>query len=566
MKKILSLLVVAGFLVSCNCNTGQKENATSNPVLDNIYSQLEFEMPQVKEPVISDTEYSIVDYGAIGDGKVLNTDAFAKAIEDASKNGGGKVVIPRGIWLTGPIVLKDNINLHAEAGALIIFSKDKSLYPIIETSFEGLDTYRCISPLYAKGVSNIAFTGSGVWDGSGDVWRHVKKSKVTATKWKKLVKSGGVLDAKGNIWFPSEEYKKAIESSPMNVPEHLTTLEEHEAIRDFLRPVLMSLVECKNVLLDGPTFQNSPAWCLHPLMCENMIIRNITVNNPSYSQNGDGLDIESCKNTILHDCKFDVGDDAICIKSGKDKDGRDRGIPNENLIVYNCIVYHGHGGVVVGSEMSGGVKNLFVNNCTFIGTDVGIRFKSTRGRGGVVENIYISDIEMVNIPATAVSFNMYYGGKSASESAADGDDKKIVREIPPVTEETPVFKDIFMENIRCVGAKTGIVLQGLPEMPLANVNIKNIHIEAENGFSCSDAEGVNIENMILGGEQKPVMLFSNNNDVTINGLEFAANSDEQIVISGADTKKLTISNVKNADWQSNVKVAKEVVASEVTFK
>src|SRR5690606_35184650 len=183
-------------------------------------------------------------------------------------------------------------------------------------------------------------------------------------------------------------------------------------VKDFLRPVMVSLVGCNKVLLDGPTFQNSPAWNLHPLMCSNVILRNLTVRNPWYSQNGDGVDLESCKNVLIYNNTFDVGDDAICFKSGKNEDGRKRGMATENVIVKNNVVYHGHGGFVIGSEMSGGVKNVHVSNCTFLGTDVGLRFKSTRGRGGVVENIYISDIDMTNIPTESIRFNMFYGGNA----------------------------------------------------------------------------------------------------------------------------------------------------------
>ena len=192
---------------------------------------------------------------------------------------------------------------------------------------------------------------------------------------------------------------------------------------------MVSLISCNKVLLDGPVFQNSPAWCIHPLMCENLTVRNIDVRNPWYSQNGDGIDIESCKNSVVYNCTFDVGDDAICIKSGKDQEGRDRGMPTENLIVKNCVVYHGHGGVTVGSEMSGGVKNMHVSGCTFIGTDVGLRFKSNRGRGGVVEKIFISNIDMINIPTNAISFNLYYGGLSPDELMAQNEQEKKNSEI-----------------------------------------------------------------------------------------------------------------------------------------
>ena len=320
---------------------------------------------------------------------------------------------------------------------------------------------------------------------------------------------------------------------------------------------MISLVSCKKVLIDGPTFQNSPAWCIHPLLCEDFILRNATVRNPWYSQNGDGIDIESCKNSIIHNSNFDVGDDAICIKSGKDKEGRDRGIPNENLIVKNCIVYHGHGGVTVGSEMSGGVRNLHVSNCTFLGTDVGLRFKSNRGRGGVVENIYISNVEMINIPTQAISFNLYYSGRSASEDFEAGNNSPVVK-LLPVTDETPQFKNIFIHDVNCKGAYQGIFLQGLPEMMLENVQLENIKMEADFGLICSDAKNVKIKNLIFKTKNTPAIDLKNSTDITIDGFVTSNEASPLIHVSGSRTGNTIFKNVgiKNPDKQ--VIIEKEV--------
>lgn len=366
-RKILLCIALTSFALIFNTVSAQKSTGT--------YKNIEFTMAEVQDPVIPNYSVNLKDFGAVNGGYVLNTKAFADAIDALSKKGGGKLIIPPGIWLTGPIILKSNIELHAERGALIKFSTDKSLYPIIETSFEGLNTWRCISPIYGKNLENVAFTGNGVWDGSGEAWRQVKKSKLTDEQWKKFVASGGVLNEKKDSWYPSEQYLKGAKGADQNIRLDLKTKEDFEAIHDFLRPVLVSIQNSKRVMFDGPVFQNSPAWNIHPLLIEDLIVRNITVRNPWFSQNGDGLDVESCKNVVIENSSFDVGDDAICIKSGKDKDGRDRGVPCENIIVKNNIVYHGHGGVTVGSEMSGGVKNLHVSNCTFMGTDVGLRLK-----------------------------------------------------------------------------------------------------------------------------------------------------------------------------------------------
>ncbi len=468
MKKLL-LTLVAALAVSLGAQA------------DNPYKKytekLPFSMPEVKAPVIPDYQVKLTDFGGVGDGITLNTEAFAKAIDALSKKGGGKLVVPQGVWHTGPIVLKSNIELHLKSGAVILFAADESLYPIIETSFEGLDTRRLQSPIYAKGATNIAITGNGVIDGNGQYWRPVKKSKVTASHWKSLLAIPGSQELKKDYWVPSAGYAKGEQGANMNVP-NAQTEEEWNAIKRFLRPVMISLVQCKNVMLKGLIFQNSPAWNLHPLMCENVIIDKVLVRNPSYAQNGDALDLESCKNALIINSRFDAGDDGICIKSGKDADGRRRGIPCENVVVDGCTVFAGHGGFVVGSEMSGGVKNIMVENCQFLGTDVGLRFKSTRGRGGIVENIYINKVSMTDIKTDAITFNMYYGGKSVAEMLADGDNPDNTTKMP-VTEETPIFRNIHIADCVCNGAGRAMEFNGLPEMPIDGITLQNLTILAK---------------------------------------------------------------------------------------
>ena len=503
-----------------------------------------FTMPVIKEPVFPQNTANITDFGAVSDGQTLNTQAIADAIEEVSKKGGGKVIIPRGLWLTGPIILKSNINLYSEEGALIIFSPDKNLYPLIETGFEGQNTVRCTSPIYGKGLENIAITGKGIFDGSGEAWRPVKKEKLTEAQWKELLKSGGIINEDGKIWYPSESYMEGQNMSEMNVPKQFSSLEEYKKIRDFLRPVMVSLVGCKKILLDGPVFQNSPAWCLHPLMCEDLTIRNVTVRNPWFSQNGDGLDIESCKNSIVHDCSFDVGDDGICIKSGKDADGRKRAMPTENLVIRNCIVFHGHGGVTIGSEMSGGVKNVYVSGCTFLGTDVGLRFKSNRGRGGIVENLYFTDIAMINIPTHAISFNLFYGGSAPSEIPENRKNTETnASALFPVNEGTPQFRNITIKNVICKGASQGIYMQGLPELNLQNIVLENIDIESEHGLTSIDVNGLSIKGIRLVTKKLPVLSFTNTLNVEIEKLDVPKNGNKYIYINGMKSKNITIRSV-----------------------
>jgi polygalacturonase/lysophospholipase L1-like esterase len=509
-----------------------------------IYRDLEFTMPQVTEPQIPLNSVSLTDFGAVGDGFTLNTESFRQAIDYLSSRGGGTVIVPRGMWLTGPVILKSNIRMHADEGALIVFSPDKSLYPLIETSFEGYNTVRCISPIYGKDIENIAFTGKGVWDGSGHAWRPVKREKVPPPQWQDIVRSGGVVSDDGKMWYPSESYRNAQEMSDMNVPLQHGDIEDFEVMKDFLRPVMVSFVNCKKILIDGPVFQNSPAWCIHPLMCEDLTIRNITVRNPWYSQNGDGIDIESCRNTLLYNSSFDVGDDAICIKSGKNEDGRKRGMPTENLVIRNCTVYHGHGGVTIGSEMSGGVRNVSVGGCTFMGTDVGIRFKSNRGRGGVVEDIWFNDIIMTNIPAQAISFNMYYSGLSVSETLAEGKNiETTTGDIPPVNEETPWFRNISISNIMCRGAQQAIYLQGLPELNLENIRLENIDMTAENGMTCIDSKGITVTDMRLVTDNKPVLFFLNSTDVRIDNMKVTDEGEGLVEVRGSSSKNIRVESV-----------------------
>jgi len=550
-------LVLIPYFSSCVSKSVETTSAAS------LYKDLEFNMPVIPEPSFPDYSVSITECGAVGDGQTLNTLAIAAAINKVTAKGGGRVVIPRGLWLTGPIILKNNINLSIEEGALVIFSPNKELYPLIETSFEGNNTVRCTSPIYGKDLENIAITGKGVFDGTGEVWRPVKKEKVTDSQWKDLIKSGGVTSNDGKIWYPSKSYLEGQNLSEVNVPTQLTKLEDFEKIKDFLRPVMVSLINCKKILIDGPTFQNSPAWCLHPLMCEDLIIRNVTVKNPWFSQNGDGLDIESCKNTLVYDSNFDVGDDAICIKSGKDEDGRKRARPTQNLVIKNCIVYHGHGGVTIGSEMSGGVENLSVSGCTFIGTDVGLRFKSNRGRGGVVKNLFFSNINMINIPTQAISFNMFYAGLSASEMIAEGSNGITAAiELPLVTQETPQFKNISMKNITCKGAAQAIYLEGLPELNLENLTLENIDIEADKGLECHDVTGLIIKGLRLNTRKLPSIKILNGMNIDIEKLDVPESQNQVIDIKGTNSKNITIRSIKSLN-ESKVLIGKEVIRGTI---
>ena len=487
MKKLQSIFfVLIAALTACGgASKAAKEVASATAPI---------EVQSVAAPRIPVRNISLADFGGVPDGTALNTDAFAKAIAHLAQKGGGRLNVPAGIWFTGPIGLESNIELHLDDNAIIVFSTDQDLYPIINTNFEGLDVRRCLSPIHAEGAHDIAITGGGIIDGSGAAWREVKKRKVSSDQWKAITARGGLVSEDGKVWYPDEGYAKArATAGSLNKPAD--DLDENE-IKTFLRPVLVSLRECERVLLDGCTFQNSPCWNIHPLWCKDVTVRNITVRNPHYSANGDGIDIDGCERVLLEKSSFDVGDDAICIKSGKDADGRRHARVCRNLIIRDCTVYHGHGGVVIGSEMSGGVENVVVSRCNFIGTDVGLRFMSARGRGGKVHNVVCSDIYMKDIVTYGVIFNLYYEGVSATEMKAKG-----ASDIRPVDETTPEFCDFSFSGITCAGAKQAIYINGLPEMPVRGISFSNSTFTAQSAVEINFAEDVNFRNVFVNGEQ-----------------------------------------------------------------
>ncbi|MDR1810210.1 MAG: glycoside hydrolase family 28 protein [Prevotella sp.] len=537
LKRLISPVLVLSVLFSC----AQKQSNGSYPY-DYLYASLPFDMPKIQRPQFPENSVNILSYGGVGDGVTLNTQAFEDAMNVLSEKGGGTLTVPSGVWFTGPIVFRSNINLHLEKGALILFTPDKSAYPLIETSFEGLKTRRCQSPLSGRNLENIAITGEGSINGSGEAWRPLKREKVTQSHWDEVVKSGGVLK-NDKYWLPSESALKGeiLSEANFNVPSGKLTEEDWQSIRDFLRPVMVSFIACKNILLENVLFENSPSWNIHPLECENIIVDGVFIRNPSYAQNGDGIDVESCRNVIVVNTTLDVGDDAICLKSGKNEEGRKRGMPTENVIVDNCKVFKGHGGFVVGSEMSGGVRNVAVSNCQFLGTDVGLRFKSARGRGGIVENIYVDNINMFDIVTDSFLFDLYYGGKSASESLADGDVTPVTENIPEVTVETPVFRNIFVKNLVSRNARRAMFFNGLPEMNISNINIENAFISAKLGAELSESKDINFSNVTIVTQQTGAALLLNNvKSIKVQGFSAPETLGAAVKITGSRNSNIQL--------------------------
>jgi polygalacturonase len=362
----------------------------------------------------------VTDFGAVGDAATICTASIQKAIDAAAARGGGTVIVPAGQFVTGTVWLRSNINLHLEPGATLLGAQDVNAFPLWTPAWEGVKSH---APLIAgEGLDNVSITGRGTIDGRGKMW------------WDLMRKL------------------------------------------DVFRPRLIRLVDCHNVLVEGVTLTNSPSWTLNPLACDTVTIRGIIVKNPPDSPNTDGINPDSCRNVHISDCHIDVGDDCVTIKSGSEEDGRVRHQPCENITITNCTMIHGHGGVVIGSEMTGGVRNVAISNCTFVGTDRGIRLKARRGRGGAVEDLRVSNIVMDNVLCPLV-INLFYG------CGAWGDRKVTDQSPQPVTEGTPRFRRLRFSNIsaRRVRYSAAYVI-GLPEMFVEDVAFSDlsIYLDPEN--------------------------------------------------------------------------------------
>jgi len=505
-----------------NSNAQENIQAEVNSHLTN----LPFESFTIELPKFQDKDFNIKNYGAAGDGHTMNTEAFRKAIDACAEAGGGRVIVPPGLWLTGPIELKSNINFHLDRGALILFSPDHKDYPIIKIPHGG---FVVASPLYGYDLENIAITGTGLLDGNGTTWRPVKKSKVTESLWKSFVKSGGVLSEDGSTWFPSEVSRDGDKMFvQFKKDKKKLTAADLLPLRDAMRPRLVSLINCKRILIDGVTLENSPSFAFNPNLCEDMVIRNVKIINEYWAQNGDGIDIGASKNVLLYNCTVIAGDDGICMKSSKSKNST--GPALQNVVIENCVVYHAHGGFVIGSNTDGGVHNIFVKNCDFVGTDVGLRFKSGRDRGALVDNIFISNIFMKNILNEAILFNTYY------------ENKKENGETFPVTDRTPIFKDFYIDSIFCAGAKSASSIVGLPEMPIQNIRISNSYISSEIGAETEFAKNISFDNVEISVTKGPVFNIDESSGFVLNKISFPRSAGSFMNISGKYSKSISIEN------------------------
>lgn len=430
MKKTLLLLLL--WLVSPLVASAQGYEA--------YYRDLPVEMAPPKVAEIPDYELSILDFGGVGDGVTLNTEPFRRAIAALDKRGGGRLVVPQGVWLVGLISLKDNIELHLERNAVLMATPDRTQFFKVDSRGQRDD--RPSPMITASKRKNIALTGEGVIDGNGVQWRPAKRSKYSDAEWSELKTLGGTITDEGSLWYPFDL-------------KHHPNFAESYAAQEKMRPHLIRFTDCEQVLVQGVTLQNSPKFHLIPTRCSEVIIDDVKVRCPWNAQNGDGIDLSSCRNVLVVNSTVDVGDDGICLKAGAGEKGAAYG-PCANILIQDNVVYHAHGGFVIGSEFSGGMERIVVRRNRFSNTDTGLRFKSGLKRGGQCRQIYISDIMMNDIKDEAIVFECTYQdravGKSLEKLNPDEADPRFV----------PNFSDIRISNVVCHRAETAIAAQGIP--------------------------------------------------------------------------------------------------------
>ena len=412
--------------------------------------------------------------GAKADGKTLNTMLINHTVDRLSQAGGGTIFFPAGTYLTGAIRLKSNITLELEAGATLLFSDNFDDYlPFMEVRHEGV-MMKSFSPLIsAMDAENITIKGEGTLDGQGKAW------------WTEFFRIYVDLEKNGmrelNKYQPLWERENDVEAlyAETNEDWHGTLK------RRFFRPPFIQPVRCRRVRIEGVKIINSPFWTVNTEFCDNVVVTGVTIHNVP-SPNTDGINPESCRNVHISDCHISVGDDCITLKSGRDAQARRLGVPCENITITNCTMLSGHGGVVIGSEMSGSVRKVTISNCVFDGTDRGIRIKSTRGRGGVVEDIRVSNIIMSNIKREAVVLNLKY-----SEMPVE-----------PMSERTPLFRDISISGLTAVGVKTPVKIVGLEEAPVTDIILRDINVKnAREKCIFENCERIRLTDVIVNGKE-----------------------------------------------------------------
>ncbi|WNM17746.1 glycoside hydrolase family 28 protein [Flavobacterium capsici] len=453
-----------------SCATKKDKSEVSDVDWSKMYQIIN----NVKEPVFKNKVYLVTDFGAVADGSFDNTLVFKKAIQSCSQNGGGIVSVPFGKYFTGPIHLEDNVNFHLEDGAEVLFSTNPKDYPIVHTSFEGMELMNYSPLIYAYNKKNVAVTGKGVLNGQAN--------ETNWWPWKGSTSEGSFYGFKEGQ--PSQKDKlnlpALMDMAQTDVPVEKRVFGEGH----YLRPNFFEPFGCTNVLIKDVKIINAPFWVLHPMKSTNVIVDGVTVQ--SHGPNNDGCDPEYSKNVIIKNCIFNTGDDCIAIKAGRDNEGRKVGIKSENIVVQKCKMIDGHGGVVIGSEMSAGVQNVFVEDCKMDSPNLDrvIRIKSNSRRGGTVDGVYVRNIEVGQVKEAVLKVNMFY--------AIYGDQ---------TGNFIPKVKNIFLENITVKnGGKYGVWAKGYESDPIENIILKDVIIEkVENKYLLENVKNIQFINTKING-------------------------------------------------------------------
>jgi polygalacturonase len=401
---------------------------------------------------------NVVSNGADRTGKIKCTEIINKLIDKLSADGGGTLFFPGGTFLTGPVIMKSNITLYIDAGATIRFSDDFDDYlPMVSSRWEDVRVKNFKSQIYAYQCENIAIKGGGHLDGQGKKWwdfmNQLRRPGQTESKWQEIFRTENADLLKKNAYISSKA--------------------------NFLRPPMVTTYECKNVLIEGVSFSNPPFWTIMPAFTDNITVTGITVENPGNSPNTDGIDPSSCRNVHITNSHFSVGDDCIVIKSGRDEDGREAARPTENITITNCTMLKGHGGVVIGSEMSGNVKRVTISNCVFEGTDRGIRIKTMRGRGGVVEDIRVANVVMYNIVNEGILITLRYQASKPE----------------PLSERTPSVKNVQITGVTVRNAGRPIAVYGLEEMAVSQISFNDMQIASKRGILLENTSDISFHDI-----------------------------------------------------------------------
>ncbi|WP_163712037.1 glycoside hydrolase family 28 protein [Mangrovibacterium lignilyticum] len=515
MKRLSILLAL--FLVASSMFAQQITQQEVNQQL----KDLPFESFAITIPTFPDLTYNIADRGSIGDGVFKNTEIINNAIQECFKAGGGQVIVPPGIYLTGPITMASHVNLHLDAGSVILFSADLEDYDLVYSSSGNASMPSLIS---GSDLEDVAITGEGVINGNGDKWRPIKQEKRTEKQWKALKKKGGEFSADGKIWFPRKgtqaaiELKKTLKTSKM-------TKEEWDKVRLILRSYTLNVENTNNMLVEGITLMNSPHITNMLRGIDGLVMHDVKILNEWWYQNADGLDISRCRNVLLYNCTVNTGDDGICMKSSGKKEGQFR---LENIVIKDCKVYHGHGGFVVGSNTDGGMNNIYVKNLTCSLTDIGLRFKSDVTRGGKVTNLFIEDVYMTDLLGGAISFNLNYKDNAAIPVHAD--ESKFL---------APRFDGIHFKNIYCYGAEQACIIGGVDaNLNVKNVSFENVLLQTKKGFEAIESEGVSLDNVQVMAEEGPAFLLKNTTHFSFQNMK--AIDGKGVLVQGEETEGLTL--------------------------